>query len=102
MHTTAIGTLHFSQIWMHNRYVFRSVRASDKFSVINTDIFAAALGMRGEVREGTTHISLYCEYLVLFFFSCPQAFRYLREEVKTFQGKPIMVSFKMHNQCLHY
>ena len=26
------------------------------------------------------------------FFFCPQAFRYLREEVKMFQGKPIMVS----------
>lgn len=31
-------------------------------------------------------------------FFCPQAYRYLREEVKTFQGKPIMVSFiaEMH------
>lgn len=30
--------------------------------------------------------------LIFYFFASIQAYRYLREEVKTFQGKPIMVS----------
>lgn len=37
-----------------------------------------------------------------FPFYCPQAYRYLREEVKMFQGKPIMVSsvIKMHKPVI--
>ena len=36
-------------------YIFTStVHASDKFSVINTDIFTATLGMRVEVRGNNT------------------------------------------------
>lgn len=35
----------------------------------------------------------FCFFFVCFFnFIVPQAFKYLREEVKVFQGRPIMVS----------
>lgn len=37
-------------------------------------------------------VLFYLKIPVFFFFTVPQAFKYLREEVKVFQGRPIMVS----------
>ncbi|NWU89106.1 LARP4 protein, partial [Upupa epops] len=46
--------------------------------------------------EGQGPVLALCSALTPFSL-CPQAFRYLREEVKTFQGKPVMARIKAIN-----
>lgn len=74
LHTTTTGTLHSNRTRMLNRWVFEKCNV---LSVCFAFLFHCLV-----------------KYRYLIGFVClVQAHRYLREEVKTFQGKPIMASW---------